>query len=65
MNSVLDDMNQLKKALLGDKRDELIIAYDDYMAKKEQFELAQRLFSENAYEQDKISVSVEVYIPTR
>lgn len=61
LKSVLDDMLQLKTALLGNDRVELIIAYDDYVAKKEQFELAQRLFSENAYEQDKISVSVEAW----
>lgn len=59
LQNVVLDLKRLQQALLGSTRDELVEAYKAYISQKEQYELSQKLFSENAYEQDKISVSVE------
>lgn len=59
LENVLSDMQKLKRAFLGKKRQDLIDAHKELDVAKKQYEVAKSLFAENAFESDKVSVSLQ------
>lgn len=58
LQNVLSDIQKLKLALLGSARQELIDAHTALGTAQLQYELARRLFAENASEYDQLSISL-------
>lgn len=56
LQNVLSDIQNLKLALLGPARQDLIDLHKTLSTAKSQYELARRLFAENASEYDEVSV---------
>ena len=56
---VLSDLQCINNRLVGRNKTELTELHTKYVDAKTQYELAKALFSENASEQDKISISIE------
>lgn len=61
LENVFSDMQKLKQAFKGEKRHDLIRAHEELNAAKKQYELAKSLFTENASEYDKVSVSLKAW----
>ena len=59
LQNILSELQRIQNALLGQCRNELVDAHTKMVNAKKQLEFAQALFTENASEQDIISVSVE------